>query len=207
MSRKSILSIVLFISTFIFTFTQLSAQEEGEIIVISERVGQEIDHFEEIQARNIDIKPTQNTQNLEKLGYSNLGTAVYFELLGKGLISSNIDFRINDNNRFSFGITLLDYTVGKEGDASQLYLTPGIMYYFIAGAGPRYFEVGTGVSISPWNEDYNESRFTFHGVIGYRYLKKDGKLFRVGFTPLYRVNGSDNGGFFPLFGFSFGYSW
>lgn len=207
MSRKSILSIVLFISTFIFTFTQLSAQEEGEIIVISERVGQEIDHFEEIQARNIDIKPTQNTQNLEKLGYSNLGTAVYFELLGKGFFSSNIDFRIKDNHRFSIGITLLEYGGEKEKNEiwpeEKYFLSPGIMYYFITGVGPRYFEVGAGVNISPWNIDYYESRFTLHSVIGYRYQKKDGKLFRAGFTPLYRVNGE----FFPLFGFSFGYSW
>jgi len=134
---------------------------------------------------------------------SNPGTSLYFELIGKGLISANIDFRINDNNRFSFGITLLEYEVGKEGDAFQFYLTPGIMYYFIAGSVPYYFEVGAGASISPWYEDYYESRFTLHGVIGYRYQIKDGFLFRVGITPLYRVNG----GFFPIIGLSFGYSW
>ena len=40
-------------------------------------------------------------------------------------------------------------------------------------------------------------------VIGYRHQKKDGFLFRAGFTPFYRVNGV----FFPLIGLSFGYSW
>jgi hypothetical protein len=44
MSRKSILSIVLFISTFLLTLISLAAQDEqGEIIIISERVGKEID--------------------------------------------------------------------------------------------------------------------------------------------------------------------
>jgi len=47
MSRKSILSIVLFISTFLLTLVPLAAQEEqGEIIIISERVGKEIDQEE-----------------------------------------------------------------------------------------------------------------------------------------------------------------
>ena len=47
MSRKSILSIVLFISTFLLILMPLTAQEEaGEIIIISERVGEIIDQQE-----------------------------------------------------------------------------------------------------------------------------------------------------------------
>jgi len=133
----------------------------------------------------------------------NPGTAVYLELIGKGFFSPNIDFRINNKHRFSIGLTLLEYGVG-DGDATKLYLSPGIMYYFVNGDGPSFFEVGAGVSTtSRWNKDYRESRFSLHGVIGYRYQRKDGFLFRAGFTPFYRVNGV----FFPLIGLSFGYSW
>ena len=55
-----------------------------------------------------------------------------------------------------------------------------------------------------WDLDYlKDSPLTWHGVIGYRYHKKNGMLFRVGFTPFKRVNSW----FLPLFGVSLGYSW
>ena len=222
MSVKYFLSIILLVYLVLFLFGQLSAQEEIDQYKLFEgnkefknvRTQQSdklaknrktnINRLKEIQARNIDIKQTQNTQNLEKSDYSNLGTAVYFELIGKGIFSPNIDFRIKNNHRFSIGITLLEYGVGEDGDATKQYLSPGIMYYYIIGVGPSYFETGVGVSTSPcWNEDYYESPISLHGVIGYRHQKKDGFLFRAGFTPFYRVNGV----FFPLIGLSFGYSW
>ena len=46
MSRKCSLSIVLFIYIVFLSLGQLAAQEEGEIIIISERVGKEIDQEE-----------------------------------------------------------------------------------------------------------------------------------------------------------------
>lgn len=222
MSLKCFPSIILFIHLVFLLFGQLSAQEERDKFKLSEGIKEfnnertqqseilvknsinYINRFKEIQARNIDIKQTQNTQNLEKSGYSNPGTALYFELIGKGFFSPNIDFRIKDNQRFSIGITLLEYGIGEDDDVTKYYLSPGIMYYFLTGVGPSHFEVGAGVSTSSqWNEHYSESRFSLHGVIGYRYQKKDGLLFRAGFTPFYRVNGV----FFPLIGLSFGYSW
>jgi len=209
MFRKAILSIVLFISTFILTLTQLPAQE-SEIIVTSKRVGNKIDQEAKLSNQNLS-KPQKVSSNSEQLHskkdaiHRKPGTAFYIELIGKGFISANIDFRIKNNHRFSFGITLLEYGVGENGDADKYYLSPGIMYYFINGTGPSYFEVGAGASAtSHWNEDYSsESKFSLHGVIGYRYQKKESTFFRAGFTPFYRVNGV----FVPLVGLSFGYSW
>ena len=44
MSRKHFFSTIFFICSYLLTFIPLSAQEEqGEIIIISERVGKEID--------------------------------------------------------------------------------------------------------------------------------------------------------------------
>jgi len=47
MSRKHFLSIMFFICSYLLSFVPLSAQEEeGEIVIISERVGKEIDKKE-----------------------------------------------------------------------------------------------------------------------------------------------------------------
>lgn len=137
------------------------------------------------------------------------GIAGFIELGGKGYYSANIDFRIKNNHRLSIGITELDYayynkSTGHSTDGS--FLSPGIMYYYIAGRGPSYFELGAGMSTSyRFDLDYSpeDHILSFHGVIGYRYQKKDGFLFRTGFTPFYRPNSW----FLPLFGISLGYSW
>ena len=47
MLQKYFLSMMLFICSYLLTFVPLAAQEEeGEIIIISERVGKEIDQTE-----------------------------------------------------------------------------------------------------------------------------------------------------------------
>lgn len=136
------------------------------------------------------------------------GIAVYAELLGKGFFSFNVDFPINFNNRFSFGLTALDYeieeyenfSVGEEG-----ILTAGVMYYYLSGKKRSFLELGVGFSLfHHLGVDYhNDSPLTLHGVIGYRYQKQDGIIFRAGFTPFLRINAV----FLPLIGLSVGYSW
>ena len=74
MSRKSILSIVLFISTFLLTFVPLVAQEEqGEIIIISERVGKEIDREE-----NDKFKIFEGINGFQSAVYIKLPDGRYF---------------------------------------------------------------------------------------------------------------------------------
>lgn len=85
MSLKCFPSIILFIHLVFFLFGQLSAQEERDKYKLSEGIKEfknartqqseilvknsinYINRFKEIQARNIDIKQTQNTQNLSCL--------------------------------------------------------------------------------------------------------------------------------------------
>lgn len=137
------------------------------------------------------------------------GIALYGELIGKGFCSVNVDFPINPYHHFSFGFTLLDYSiepyeeyhVGGEGA-----FTPGLMYYFIQGKGNSYFEMGAGFSLFyRLDVDYvsEDSPLSLHGVLGYRYQKPNGLIFRAGFTPFKRINGW----FLPLVGVSLGYSW
>lgn len=136
------------------------------------------------------------------------GFALYPELLGKGFFSFNADFPINFNNRFSVGLTWLDYDfmdyenyhVGRNGAP-----TAGLMYYYLKGKKKSFLELGAGFSLyHRLDLDYDsDSPVSLHGVIGYRYQKKNGLLIRAGFTPFYRPGVW----FLPLVGGSFGYSW
>ena len=120
------------------------------------------------------------------------GTAFFFDMGGKWFYSFNVDFAINKSNRYGFGISPV------YGD-----IVPTAMYYYLGGEKSR-FEIGGGIGyvIILTDEDHEEfTGLTFHGVLGYRYQKKDGLLFRIGFTPMYY-----GGRFVPWLGLSLGYS-
>ena len=139
--------------------------------------------------------------------------ALYVELVGKGFLSVNVDFRIKDKHRFSIGATSLDYEVVSKNYADEIephnWISPGVMYYFLPGEGAHRFELGAGFSCSPFlNRQYDsdfhsDSPISLHGVIGYRYQSKKKFFFRTGFTPFYRPKVW----FLPLGGVSLGYSW
>ena len=80
---------------------------------------------------------------------------------------------------------------------------PSMMYYYLRGKKNKRFEIGGGLSVLPvWHNDVNyDFPIAFHFVIGYRYQKKDGLLFRIGLT---RNIYPDLDLFF--LGISFGYS-
>jgi hypothetical protein len=115
----------------------------------------------------------------------------FVELLGKGFISLNVDFRKKKTYAISIGIQPL------EG------LSPNVMYYHFYGKRRR-FELGGGLSAG-FNKDFNLAVILVHGVIGYRYQKKKGIFFRIGITPLYVIFPHDTNKFYPLPGLSLGY--
>ncbi|MCK4654677.1 MAG: hypothetical protein KAU01_09540 [Candidatus Cloacimonetes bacterium] len=120
------------------------------------------------------------------------GTAFYLELGGKPFFSVNVDFRMNKSNRVSFGI-------------QPVYgIIPNLMYYHLEGEKYSKFELGGGVSYIPVKSEDLEGDWPvlIHGVLGYRYQKKNGLLFRIGFTPVVVVSEV----FLPMVGISFGYS-
>jgi len=135
------------------------------------------------------------SEQLTKDVHDGPGTAFYLELLGKPFYTVNVDFRINKSNRYSFGI-------------QSVYggIIPNAMYYYLGGRNNR-FEVGAGLSViiairKAEDDDSKDIRgVLLHGVIGYRYQKKNGLIFRIGFTPLFFSEG-----FLPMIGISFGYS-
>jgi len=156
--------------------------------------------------RQHDLNTVKNTPTQEE---NNPGFAVFAELGGKGFWSGNIDFAIKSNHRISLGVTKLDYDFSddyKHKKDGGEYFTPGIMYYYLIGKKKSFFELGAGVSVHPVfdKEMYvDDSPVSLHGVIGYRYQKENGLLFRAGFTPFKRINNW----FLPLVGISIGYSW
>ena len=137
--------------------------------------------------------PIKEAQNLKNAGHQEPGTAFYLEMGGKLLSSLNVDFRINKANRYGIGI------IPISGD-----LVLSLMYYHLGGKNYR-FEIGGGLGyIVILDKSIDREKFKgviAFGVIGYRYQKKNGLLFRAGFTPLIF---SDV--FLPLVGVSFGYS-
>jgi len=116
----------------------------------------------------------------------------------------------------SYGLAITDYAVFDEliGDGVTRQLpTLGFMYYFIKGKRNSYFELGAGLSssirldleysyLTAKDEQWNGSPLNLHGVIGYRYQKPEGFVFRVGFTPYYNLRNFP----LPIIGLSFGYS-
>lgn len=132
-------------------------------------------------------------QEVEKYVYSNPGTSIYFELAGKGLFAINVDYRINKFNALSVGISPAEGAV-----------LPSIMYYKFSGMKHR-FETGIGITGILGQPEGLIGIFV-NGAIGYRYQKKNGLIFRIGYTPLIGISGS-RVAFIPLFfGVSLGYS-
>jgi hypothetical protein len=161
------------------------------------KCGDYIDRFEEIQAAKYQYQNLSKPQTVSSdsgkiqahkdTTYQEPGTAFYLELGGKFFGSVNVDFPIKKSNRLSFGLVVLR--------------VPNFMYYYLPGEKNSRFELGCGCTYN-WLED--EIPVWIHGVLGHRYQKKKGFLFRAGFTPILFL-GKDSG-FVPWIGISFGYS-
>ena len=160
-------------------------------------------HFfsNQFYAQNSDSDSINISEKVGKLQISSKSfdwepsTSVYLELLGKGFYSVNVDFRKTERKAFSIG-----YQAAEDGHI------PSLMYYHFGGARYR-LEMGGGLSCVFTRED-GLAGMGIHGVIGYRYQKKKGLIFRAGFTPLIGIPFTVTGRFVivPLVGISLGYS-
>lgn len=118
----------------------------------------------------------------------------FIELGGKGWLSLNVDFRIRESFALSIGAAGIE-----EG------VSPNVMAYYLGGKRHR-LEAGGGVSAIFDDGDFIS--IMVHGIIGYRYQKKKGLLFRVGFTPMFAIPFTEEGNYavIPWAGISLGYS-
>ena len=151
--------------------------------------GNYIDRFEEIQARRFDeIRAHQDTV------YQAPGIAFFLELGGKLWYSLNVDYRRNKSEAMSLGIQWI-------GNGFFPYL----MYYRFRGESYRS-EIGGG--FSGVVTDDGLMAVAIHRVLGYRYQKKNGLIYRIGFTPFIGIPLTSEGRFMivPWAGISVGYS-
>jgi len=121
------------------------------------------------------------------------GTALYLELGGKLMYSLNADYRWSNKAAMSLGFQQVE-----DG------FIPSLMYYHFRGKNHR-IELGGGLSAIL---DDGFAALVIHGVYGYRYQKKNGLLFRIGFTPFIGIPLKPEGRFIitPWAGMSLGYS-
>ncbi|HUX95824.1 MAG TPA: hypothetical protein VMV47_08840 [Bacteroidales bacterium] len=120
-------------------------------------------------------------------------TSIFLELLGKGWYSVNVDFRKKETSSISVG---LQYAEG---------IWPSFIYYRFFGEKHR---LETGGGVSGIINNVGIAGMTINGVVGYRYQKKKGLIFRIGFAPFYAIPFTDEGRFMfvPWAGISLGYS-
>ena len=129
-------------------------------------------------------------------------TSLYIELGGKFIPSINVDFRKKENYAISIGAA---YWHDTEEHEQSLFI-PSVMGYYFCGKRHR-LEMGGG--LGPFIGTYKGlSSMMLFGDIGYRYQKKKGLIFRIGFTPCLGIPIAKDARFMaiPWAGISFGYS-
>jgi hypothetical protein len=129
-------------------------------------------------------------------------TSLYIELGGKFMPSLNVDFRKRENFALSIGTS---YWWDAEEHKQSLFL-PSVMGYYFSGKRHR-LELGGG--FGPFIGTYSGlSSMMLFGNVGYRYQKKKGLIFRIGFIPLISIPIAEDARFMalPWAGISFGYS-
>lgn len=171
--------IVLCLNIFMFFSSMLGAQTRLQDTTII--------------SGEVDVSGTGDVNRAKVPGWEPT-TSVFLELFGKGYYSLNIDFRKSERSSVSAGLQ-----VAEE-------IMPSIMIYRFLGKRNR-LETGGGLGgVFAWNDGF--LGMSVHGVLGYRYQKKGGLLFRAGFTPLIGIPFQDEGdfGIIPFAGVSLGYS-
>jgi len=184
------------------TYVRLSANRIWiKIVSRNDRTGEWITRNFEASEASMDAQRKQidriEALNQEIIVYTHPKLSFFFEFLGKGIYSFNTDYRFNRSNAFSVGISFVE-----EG----AYM-PNFMYYHFGGRKFRR-ELGIGMNATVTQTD-GIVHILINGVWGYRYQKKNGLLFRFGFTPflIYGVGGGSHlAEIFPSIGLSLGFS-
>jgi len=133
-------------------------------------------------------------------------SSLYIELGGKLWYSLNFDLRKRENFALSIGITYLEDRDVHTNEYHQSLFFPSVMCYYLGGERHR-FELGGGLS-SVIGSSQGLASLALHGVVGYRYQKKKGLIFRAGFTPFISIPIAEDARFMvvPWAGVSLGYS-
>lgn len=134
--------------------------------------------------------------------------SIYLELVGNGALSSlNYERNLVEGSKIALlgriGATGLPASVWNDGTTGGFIGIP-IMANAIFFEGQHHLEIGAGPIASIGFGDYSTGIFALTGTVAYRLQKAGGFLFKVGFTPIYRIVEPTQT--VPLFGLSFGYA-
>jgi hypothetical protein len=133
-------------------------------------------------------------------------TSIYIELGGRVLYSLNVDFRKRENFALCIGASYFKEGDGDSNEYSQSMFFPSVMGYYLGGKRHR-LELGGGLCAG-FGSSQGFAAMALYGSAGYRYQKKKGLIFRVGFTPFLTIPISEDDSFavIPWAGISLGYS-
>lgn len=120
------------------------------------------------------------------------GLTIATEVGGRNfLVGLDLEWRLMDHHRLDIGAGIWAAGGGY------------MMYHYLIGKRYSKLELGTGITIRFYNP-MEESPIILNAWIGYRYHKKNGLMFKAGFTPSYDI-GAGFGSLLPL-GVGVGYS-
>lgn len=133
-------------------------------------------------------------------------TSLYIELGGKVFYSLNVDFRKKENFALSVGASYFKEDGGDSTEQAQSMIFPNVMAYYLTGKRHR-LELGGGLCPG-FGSSEGLAAIAVYGNVGYRYQKKKGLIFRIGFTPFIGIPVSKDDSFvvMPWAAISLGYS-
>ncbi len=133
-------------------------------------------------------------------------TSLYLEIGGKFMYSVNIDFRRKINYAIGLGCMYWNETDDNTNEIYQHLWLPSISGYYFLGK-KRRFELGGGMGPFIGTKQSLLAMMIFANA-GYRYQKKQGLIFRIGFTPFLGLPIHEDAKLFamPWGGLSIGYS-
>jgi len=196
MSGKYLLSLLLFLSVSHFSLNQLYAQgEEGEIVPISERVGEEIDREDSRKDVHEELAMAEEKpRDLKNESYPELGvvcsvimspTAGYWfgpvgvKVAGMYLGDDRNEFHLNlrykfsDNEKTQHSINLVsEKIVGSDPGADYDFTCLGLAYglnFSIKGYGGFYIEMGMAKVLHDNLGNLENDPFVPCGTFGYIY--------------------------------------
>jgi len=147
------------------------------------------------------------TDTVQQDAYANdPALSLFVELGGKFWYTVNIERRWTEQQAFSIGGGVVYEKNFDDAGNNQYVWISDVMYYRFFGARKR-METGGGAGIT-YASSVGFAAATLHGVFGYRLQRRDGLLFRAGFTPMmsFPIDADARMMFIPFVGISLGYS-
>lgn len=126
------------------------------------------------------------------------GNAAYLELGGNGFL-----YTVNYEHRIQRWLARIGGGYAVDKDEGDFWAVP-VMVGTLWGEAPRWVE--TGIGLMPAHHPDDEEAFLYGTLtVGYRWIRSNGLLLRVGVTPFFDVKLEESPGLWA--GASIGWTW